>query len=183
MMGRRGLVGSSAATVILVALAGAACDSPDPEPETTRGEPEAAVTPHVPGQGFAADFDACDLVSTDEAAEAAGRAVVSPRQETAAILATCAYPTGDGMMPAVILEIRPDDTMYETAREMLAGGPDPVEEVEGIGDRAFYGTMAGYHTVTLAAAGRFAVVSVARDRDADNKQKALDLGRLVAGRL
>jgi hypothetical protein len=183
MKGQRDLVRSTVATVILVVVAGAACESPDPEPEATTREPEAAVTPHVPGQGFAADFDACDLVSTAEAAEAAGRAVSSPRQETAAILATCAYPAEQGMMPAVILEVRPDDSMFETAREMLAGGPDPVEEVEGIGDRAFYGTMAGYHTVTLAAAGRFAVVSVARDSDVDNKQRALDLGRRVAGRL
>jgi len=148
--------------------------------------PQAGAATGLEG-AFPAQFDPCDLVSMEDAAEASGEAVREPESAISDFgVATCTFDPVDGLFPPVVLEVRPSDGAYNTALEvaeqMLAGQDQTIELLDDVGERAFYSVMLG-HNIAMAAHGRFANLIVRENPEADNREAAIDLARRIAQRL
>ena len=66
--------------------------------------------------------------------------------------------------------------------EMAPGEDEAPEELEGVGERAFYTSLIG-HNIVLVAGGRFASLIVRENTEDDSREQAIELARKVAERL
>lgn len=174
-MTRRVALSFLAAAVVLIA-----CDRSEADEAADHG-PRVSGAFGLEGT-FPPDFDPCALISSEEAVAAAGEPVAEAKSEISQWgIATCTFDPADGLIPPVVLEVRPGVGAYETALEMASSGEE-VEQLDGVGDRAFYGTLAG-HNIVLVAGDRYANLIVRRAPDGDNKEAAINLARSVAERL
>lgn len=181
---------SLAATLLVTALLLAACgDDGSGLPPSGTPSPTAEGPP---GDGSPGPVDPCDLLTTQDVETASGLTVTGPPEltEVGQGAVRCSWFVDPDLAAVVTLFVYTENAraLHDAGKQDPQGSPLPgVRPVAGIGEDAYFSTVATATTLTVLVADvSFFVQFVVDDEDlavAQAEAAAIELARLVAGRL